>query len=81
MSQRGFSPDSNQEKQNSEAGSSGLTVEQKMKNLKISEDHHEENPQTSKAEGSETKVVGDSAPNRKVCFGKPNVPIYWFSVK
>jgi hypothetical protein len=49
-------PGTRQEWHPKEARSSGLSVEEKMRDLKISEDHKKENSQASTVEKSEVKA-------------------------
>jgi hypothetical protein len=60
------------------AGGSGLSVEQKMEHLKISEGPAEEESRESKAEKTETSAEEQ---NRKFRFSKSEVPVWRFSAK
>jgi hypothetical protein len=51
-----------------EAGGSGLTVEEKMRDLRISEGHKKEDSRASTTEMSEAAKTAETEPNRKFRF-------------
>jgi hypothetical protein len=64
-----------------EAGSSGLTVEEKMRDLTISDDTRKSRVPPAAITATSTTTTGTSTASKKPQFEKAQIPAHWFAAK